>query len=105
MKQELRERLGRLGPIRVIPRVPFGSPAVVTLRVAGDLGQVKTISATHALVKRNVDILVAKAAVEAMVELGEATVAVPTVEPGDGLADDLRAAGIEPVVAIEKVHA
>ena len=105
MKQELRERLGRLGPIRVIPRVPFGSPAVVTLRVAGELGKVNTVLVAHALIRRGVDGKLALAVIDEMVVNGEAVVQAPVVEPGDGLADDLRAAGIEPVVAMEKVPA
>lgn len=104
MKRELRARLERAGPIRVIPRVPSGSPGEVTLRVAGDLAAVDTIAATRALVRRHVEIGRAKAAVEAMVSAGRSTLAVPAIEAGRGLADDLLAAGVTAEVVIEAAH-
>ena len=58
--------------------------------------RVNTIAATYALVRRGLDAAAAKRAVELMVECGEARVIAPTVEPGNGLIDDLRAAGLEP---------
>ena len=94
MKQELKARFARLGPILTIDRVRSGSPADIVIRVEGSRVGVRTIDAVHALVRRGVAARVAKRAVEDMLGNGEAVVEVPTVEPGDGLALDLRAAGI-----------
>jgi len=66
----------------------------LTLRPAADLAHVKTIPAIQSLAKRGMKMIAAKRAVERMVERGEAVVAVPTVEPGNGLTRDLRAAGV-----------
>lgn len=100
-KPSLREVLGRLGPIQGIDRVPFGSPGSAAIRPAGELAEVNTIAATHALVRRGVEMKVAKAAVEMMVEQGEAQVRVPTIESATALTEDLRAAGVNGLVAVE----
>lgn len=93
MKRELKERLGRLGPIRDIGRVPSGSPADVVIRPAGTLAKVRTVDATHALVRRDVPVRSAMAAIDAMVETGEAVLEVPLLEAS--FADEMRKAGIE----------
>ena len=95
MKQSLRERLARLGPIQALDRVPSGSPETLVLRPADGLAKVQTIAATLALARRGMTLLRAKRAVEAMVELGEAIAHVPTVESAAMLAGDLKTAGIE----------
>ena len=43
MKQSLKERFARLGPVRGIGRVQSGLPADVVIRPDGPLGRVKTI--------------------------------------------------------------
>ena len=80
MRQELKERLAPLGPIRDIDRVSSGSPADVVLRPADGLPKVNTIAATLALARRHMTLAEAKTAIERMVENGEAVVHVPTVE-------------------------
>lgn len=97
MKRELKERFERAGPIRAIARVFSGSPAVVSIRVAAKLSDVRTISAIRALAMRGAKMIVAKRAVERMVEKTEAVIALPTVESWELLAGDLRAAGVEPI--------
>ena len=94
MKQELKERLGRLGQTPATPRVSSGSPADLVLRPAEGLGKVLTIFAIKALAHRNMPLAIAKAAIERMVEDGEAIVHVPTIESEAALAQDLAAAGV-----------
>ena len=95
MKQALRERLERLGPIQVIDRVPSGSPADIVIRPEGALAKVKTIDAIHALIRRGVPARAAMTAVDTMVVRGEAVIDVPTIEPGPTFADDMHAAGVQ----------
>lgn len=94
MDSKLRERFARLGPIRDIDRVPFGSPAVFVLRLPPGGPVPRTIDAIHALARRGMTMLRAKRAVEAMLEDGRVFVDVPTVEDPAALAADLAAAGI-----------
>ena len=94
MKPELKERLARLGPIRAIDRVPSGSPVDLVLRPADGLAKVKTITAIHALARRGPSLLVAKRAIEAMVDNGEAHLHVSTVESLAVLAAELLTAGV-----------
>lgn len=95
MKQELKDRFAQLGPIQGIARVRSGSPADVVLRVAGKLSDVKTIDAMIGLVRRNVELRVAKHAIEDMLLKGEAVVHVPTIENGAQFAADLKSSGVE----------
>lgn len=95
MKQELKERLAPLGPIRDIDRVSSGSPADVVLRPAETMASVNTIDATLALARRHMTLLDAKTAIERMVEQGEATAHVPKVEDMERLIGDLWTAGVK----------
>ena len=75
-------------------------PRCVLIVGCGIAGQVLAC----ALAKRGMKMIAAKRAIERMVEQGEAVAAVPTVEPGLGLANELRAAGVEPTrIAAERV--
>lgn len=94
MKQELKERLARLGPIRDIDRVSSGSPVDLVIRPADGLAKVNTIETALALARRHMQLADAKAAVERMVEEGEAAVHVPMVENETALAEHLSRAGI-----------
>ena len=94
MKQELKERLARLGQAQATPRVSSGSPADLVLRPADGLAKVLTIFAIRALAHRNMPLADAKAAIEHMVERGEVVVHVPTVDSEAALAGDLAAAGV-----------
>ena len=95
MKQELRARLERLGPIQVIDRVPSGSPAEVIIRPDTALAAVKTVSTIHALIRRGVPAKAAMRIVDRMVEVGEAVFEVPTIESGTSFADEMLAAGVQ----------
>jgi DNA-binding transcriptional regulator YiaG len=92
MKQSLKDKLERLGPIRGIDRVSSGSLARVEMVPAGKLDKVRTIDAVHALVKYGVGPRVAKIVVERMVEDGCAEVSVPLF--GTGLIEEMQLAGI-----------
>jgi hypothetical protein len=94
MDQNVTELLGRRGPIRDVPLVPSGSPADLTLRPAGALADVKTISAIRALAQRGMTLRDAKHAIETMVETGEGRVHVPTVEDPFVLGADLVTFGV-----------
>lgn len=94
MKQKLKARLARLGPVEAIDRVRSGSPADVVIRPAGDLADVRTIDAINALIRRGVPARKALTTVNAMIEHGEAVVGVPTIERGTAFADELVTAGV-----------
>ena len=96
MKPELKARLERLGPIPGITRVTSGSPADVTVRPADGLYKVQTITAIRALAYRGLPLAVAKRAIEQMVEHGEASVHVPTIESWHAFSADLLAVGVLP---------
>jgi DNA-binding transcriptional regulator YiaG len=98
MKPELKARLERLGPVRDIVRVASGSPVNLILRLQTDLRATNSIDAVHALAYRGMTLLRAKRAVEAVIEVGEALVHVPTVEDMAAFADALRTAGFKVVL-------
>jgi putative transcriptional regulator len=93
MTSSLKERLGRLGPIQDVDRVPCGSPVVLSLRPGPNLANLKTVDATLALAKRGLSLLRSKRAVEEMVERRRVVVLVPTVESEKALAHELADAG------------
>jgi DNA-binding transcriptional regulator YiaG len=93
MSSSLKERLGRLGPTRVIDRVRNGSPAVLSLRPAADRKRVKTVSVALALGKRGMTMLRAKRAVEEMIERGRAVFLLPNLDSESALAEELADAG------------
>ena len=91
---KLKEEFARRARVRVIDRVPSGSPVDLVLRVATELSAVRVIDATRALAKRGATMLKAKRALEAMIESGEAALHLATVEDAAALARDLQAAGV-----------
>src|SRR5690349_1197456 len=96
MNLSLKERLERLGPVRDVDQVPYGSPVVLSLRPAQGHNSetiLKPVSATLALARRGLSLLRAKRAIEEMIETGRAVVLVPKVESKDKLADELADAG------------
>lgn len=95
MNQQLKERLARQGPIQAVGLVRSGSPADIVIRPEGALSKVRTVDAIHALLRRGVPPRTAMAAVDTMVETGEALIEVPKVERGPALADEMLAAGVE----------
>ena len=93
MDSSLRERFARLGPIRGVDRVASGSPGTFVLRRKLDHEIPLTIDATFALARRGPPLLKAKRTIEAVLEAGRATIALPTVEDEAALIGDLDKAG------------
>ncbi len=94
-KSSFRERFERQGRIRSIDPVRSGSPATLSLSVAGSLAETKSVEAVIALRRRGVPILKAKRAVEAALEGRANVVEALTVENLRAHADDLAQAGFE----------
>lgn len=94
MRSKLKERFGRLGPVRGVDRVPSGSPVDLVLRPAANSAGHNPIAAAMALARRGMTMLRAKRAIEAVLEHGETVVEVPVVENSPALARELRAAGV-----------
>ena len=92
-KSKLMERFGRLGPARGIDLVPYGSPEVVALSLAGDLSRTKVIEAVFALCRCGASMLRAKRALEAATEGKTAALEVPRVDDLHRLAAELRGYG------------
>jgi hypothetical protein len=94
----LKARLGP--PVRVLggSRVQSGSPARYVLHT--DPGFAKSISATWALVKRHVPLLVAKRAAERLLVAEDVVVDVPMVEDAAAFERELRELGIRAVKEI-----
>lgn len=88
------ERFGRLTPVREVPRVASGSPAVLTLRPAAGR-ELQFVSASLAVAKRGLTLLEAKRAIEKVLSEGCAEIEVPVVESLQAMARDLEAAGCE----------
>jgi DNA-binding transcriptional regulator YiaG len=103
MKSELKERLERLARTPGIGPVPFGSPVDVILRLLPST-RFMPIDAIKSLARRNSDLLRSKRAVEAMLDLGEASIHLPMVEDMVALAAELAEAGISATcIAVEVV--
>ncbi len=85
------------------PRVSDGSPGALLIEWAGDIREIRTISAISALVKRWTPVLRAKRAVEAMVEHKRAFVLIPKLESFEAIAAELLAAGVKATVARDDV--
>lgn len=94
MDSSLRERFGRLGPIRGIDRVASGSSAVFVLSLTEGTTPPRTIDGMLALARRGIPMLRAKRAIESLVEHGRVFIDLPIVESPAALIDDLDNAGI-----------
>ncbi|MDR3530025.1 MAG: helix-turn-helix domain-containing protein [Rhodopila sp.] len=79
------------------PRVSDGSPAALLIEWAGDIREIKTISAIRALARRWTPLLRAKRTVEAMLEHKRAFILVPKLESFDALAAELAEAGVKAI--------
>jgi putative transcriptional regulator len=77
------------------PRVSDGSPGALLIEWAGDIREIKTISAIRAIAKRWTPLLRAKRAVEAMLEQKRAFVLIPKLESFEAIAAELAAAGVK----------
>lgn len=101
MESSLRERLGRLGPIRDVPRARSGSPRAVMIRRDADGRRLRKVTATMTMAYHGASLQRAKRAVDAAVEQGWAVVELPTVEDDAALCRDLDAAGFHPTILPE----
>lgn len=90
----LPEGFERLGRTRIAPRVRSGSPVALLLTRTGDIRDIQTIPAIVALVRRHMNLLRAKRAIEAMVAERRAFVLVPKVESLATLTQELADAGV-----------
>ncbi|MBV9539296.1 MAG: helix-turn-helix domain-containing protein [Acidisphaera sp.] len=106
MDSSLRERFARLGPLRAVDRVPFGSPAMFVLRLPRDRAVPRTVDGALALAGRGLTVLSAKRAMEELLATGRVFLNVPMVEDPQELVAALADAGIaaahiEPVQATD----
>src|SRR5688572_12358234 len=83
-----RERLGQPARASEEFRVKYGSPARYRLRI--EPGFIKSISAMRALVKRHVDIAIAKQQVERMMLGGEIAIDIPMLEDAATFESEMR---------------
>ncbi len=95
MKSSLKERLGQLGPVRVIDQVSSGIPAPVVIRRARPNGRVNTIAAAHALARRGLPMLKTKRVIERVISEGRAVVILPRLESREALRAELADAGFQ----------
>jgi DNA-binding transcriptional regulator YiaG len=79
--------------------VPFGSPAVLNLRLDPSADHIDSIAAIEALVRRHVPLLKAKRAIEAVLIAGRNHLHVPKVEDLLRFEAELRASGLVAKVA------
>lgn len=91
MNSKLRVQLAELGPVQATPRHPFDSAGNDRLI---PVGTVRKVSAALALVSRGLMMREARDAVDTMVEQGETTVSLPTIEDRHTLAGELTECGI-----------
>ena len=94
MESSLRERLGRLGPVKAVDHVPSGLPAVLDLEIAVPLDDVKAVSLMLAFCRRGLPMIDAKGAVERLLEHRRLTINLPFVEDIDILSHELTSAGL-----------
>ncbi|UOA33699.1 hypothetical protein DSM110093_03795 (plasmid) [Sulfitobacter sp. DSM 110093] len=93
---ELKEVFGRLGPVQVVDRNQSGSKESVVLRPKGDSAEINAIAATQALAQCGLKLLLAKRAVESVIDEGEALLVLPQVASRERLANELAAVGVHP---------
>lgn len=93
MRSSLKERLGRLGPIRDVSRVVSGSPLTLSLSPNREPAEILTVPLALALAKRGLTLLKAKRVTEELLDRGRVVVRLPLVEDEAALADELTAAG------------
>jgi hypothetical protein len=102
MKSSLKGQFEQLVRIPVADHAPSGSPAAIILclpRPPGN-GLPETIPAMRALVRRGMDLLLAKRAIEALLQNAEVVVKLPMVEDLKALAAELAEAGITAELAL-----
>jgi DNA-binding transcriptional regulator YiaG len=90
----LKEKLARLGPSRAVDLNRSGSSVILVMTLSSSLREVRTIDAIFALRRCGVPPLMAKRAIEHLVDEGRAVVIAPLVGDVASLAVDLKAAGV-----------
>ncbi|NPD68999.1 hypothetical protein HN018_22550 (plasmid) [Lichenicola cladoniae] len=95
MDSSSKEQFARLEPVRAIDRVASGTPAVFSIRLQPDHPALRTIEAMFVLARRGLSMLKAKRQIEAVIETGQATVELPTVEDTSAVVAELDTAGFE----------
>lgn len=93
---ELKEVFGRLGPIQVVDRNQSGSKESIVLHPEGDPVEINAIAATQVLAQCGLKLLLAKRAVESVIDEGEVLLVLPKVASRERLANDLADAGVHP---------
>jgi hypothetical protein len=95
MKSSLRERLGRLGPIRVIPRTDSGSPADASISAPDDLHDFDTVASIILLhTQAGLTMIQAKRLVETLLKLRFVDIRLPKVLDAETLQTNLLRAGL-----------
>src|SRR5580658_3335224 len=104
MSSSLKARFERLERMPADDRAPSGSRALFALRLSSPPGNgfPKTIDAMQSLVRRGMNLLNAKRAVEAMLEGREVVVDLPSVDDPDILTAELVEAGITATLTLAK---
>lgn len=95
----LKEVAGRLGPVQDVSRNQSGSKEHLVLRAAGNETPVVSAKAALVLAQCGISLLKAKRAIEAMLDEGEATLILPKVVSKQDLTSELRAVGIDALLA------
>jgi putative transcriptional regulator len=88
-----KERFARRVSGKASDLVPSGSPAILSLRINPDVGEVNSIAAIESLTRRHVPLLKAKRAIEALLADGSHDLDVPKVEDLETLRSELQSAG------------
>jgi hypothetical protein len=102
MNSSLKGQFEQLVRIPAADRARSGSPAMFILRLPRPPGNGlrETIPAMRALVRRGMDLLSARRAIEALLQNAEVVVNLPMVEDLKALADELAEAGITAELAV-----
>lgn len=91
---ELKEVFGRLVQVQVVDRSQSGSKESVVLRPDRDVSSINAIAATQTLAQCGLKLLLAKRAVESVLDEEEALLELPRVPSRERLIKELAAAGI-----------
>lgn len=91
---ELKEVFGRLVQVQVVDRSQSGSKESVVLRPDRDVSSINAIAATQTLAQCGLKLLLAKRAVESVLDEEEALLELPRVPSRERFIKGLAAAGI-----------
>ena len=104
MRSSLKERFEQLARIPAAYRAPSGSPAAFVLRLPRHPGNglTDTLPAMRTLIRRGMNLLKAKRAIETLLECREVLVDLPMVEDPKVLIEELAKAGVTAGLALTK---